>query len=83
MANMVEAIWLRAVAFASGWLRGAVLIVFIRNAGVRAWSWRVASRRWASARRLPPVGQQLLAVLAPAAPARRLLCHSVHVSAKC
>ena len=60
MAITVNAVWSKAAAFADGWRRIAVLIVFVLAAGACAWSRRVGLRRSASAGRPPPVGQQLL-----------------------
>lgn len=60
MANMVDAIWSKAAAFAGRWLSVVVLIVFIFARAAAASVRRQGSSRSSSAGRLPPVGQQLL-----------------------
>jgi hypothetical protein len=60
MANMADAVWAKAAAFAACWFSVVALIVFIFGRAVA-----VSARRWrstwsSSAGRLPPVGQQLL-----------------------
>ncbi|MDF2466268.1 MAG: aldehyde dehydrogenase family protein [Ramlibacter sp.] len=60
MVDMVDAVWSKAAAYAGGWLRAAVLMVFILAGVAAAWARRLESSRSRSAGRLPPVGQQLL-----------------------
>src|SRR5450759_1573673 len=60
MANMVDAVWSKAAAYAGRWLRIAVLIVFILARAAAASVRRQGWSRSSSAGRLPPVGQQLL-----------------------
>jgi hypothetical protein len=57
MANMADAVWAKAAAFAACWFSVVALIVFIfgRAAAVSARRWR--STWSSSAGRLPPVGQ--------------------------
>src|ERR1035437_103361 len=60
MANMADAIWSKAAAYAGRWRSVAVLIVFILARAVAASARRQGWSRSTSAGRLPPVGQQLL-----------------------
>jgi len=45
MVDMVDAVWSKAAAYAGGWLRAAVLMVFILAGVAAAWARRLESSR--------------------------------------
>ena len=57
MANLMDAVWAKAVVFAARWLGVVVLVVFILGRAAAASARRLGST---SAGWLPPMGQQLL-----------------------